>query len=722
MLRAGVVALCLAVASAHADEGARIVQARAGYAGVLPPERWSPIWVTIKPGDSSQTLMLTVDYDQDPTQHAQVGTSVTTTPGQTLTVPLLVCPPENVDRIDITLSGQRKPSRVTFSRFPRDNELPLQQTLKSGALLVASVGLDVPSTLLEPWGGGRVNTTGQFREHAGLLSLQPDDLGQSWASLDGLSVVIVRLNTLEKLPTQTLEALTSWVSGGGRLVLVADSPGSSWQRFTPVGTRLSDTRSMDTPASLASIVRGTGHSVVPSIRGRSITITPGDVQRGWSCGQESGSVERLSVLTGLVAHGPLGGGWVSIAGFDPALVSTQLSDEASVAVWRLILQQAIPENPAGDQSAKESDPYNYWITSGDGPIGAAALRATVDGLCDVPPVSGFVYTLIIVLSALLALAVSVFDFVFLGWRKSRHRSWLTASAWITLSALIAWWLPNVVRRQATTLGRLEVFDVLPTPDGNPGGAWRAGVTSFFASKSTEAPLHRGNHAELDGFWRGVSTVQRYEFDRSGKSPVSMPALPLEQRVSALDGSAAAVFPAADGIPLRQWTLRTLYDQGFSTKAPSARQLKDPASGFVLSGLPAGTHIRLASVRTHEGWQQLQATQDGDKGSAISLQATGAVSRTDPNWTVNRVNNAGGTMPLSTILAGAANSPYAYLMLDGPRRRTPAFDALIQGRGYAVVHILADVPLDLQTPVQHVGHAVAAYRIAVPINTEGTEHP
>ncbi|HYD01344.1 MAG TPA: hypothetical protein VEB22_08970, partial [Phycisphaerales bacterium] len=129
---------------------ARIIGVRAGYGGLLPPERWSPLWVTIQAGEQPQALQLSATYQQDATQQAVMITPVTTTPGRTITVPLLICPMQGLDRITVELTGGR-PSKAVLARSPRKGELPLDQPVNPGALVVGTMGLRLPPTVIHRW-------------------------------------------------------------------------------------------------------------------------------------------------------------------------------------------------------------------------------------------------------------------------------------------------------------------------------------------------------------------------------------------------------------------------------------------------------------------------------------------------------------------------------------------------------------------------------------------
>lgn len=706
----------IAAPHARADD-AKIVGVRVGYDGILPPERWSPLWVTIQPGDKPQSLQLTATYEQDPTQQAVMTTPVTTTPGRSIIVPLLICPPQGVARVTIDLSGGRRTSTAVFARAPRDGEQNLLPSLDAGALVVGTLGQRVPAGAIAPWKALPPNTYNNGLDRATIAPLLPTDIGDTWATLDGLNVLVARQSAFDKLPTGSLDAIARWVTGGGRLLLIADSPGDTWRRFTPRGVHLTDLRPVTTPPGFRGFLEAQSPAAA-SLTARPITLDAEAERHAW---QETA---RLVDGSSLIASGPMGGGFTVIAAFDPALASAELSDAAVTPLWVNLLQRAVPDRHTGDEeTASDRNYYGYMISSGDGHEGASSLVSAVDALCDVPAIPSWVYALIVTLSGVLAVAVSLGDFLILGRFKSRHRSWITAAAWITLFGLVAWALPNIVRRDATTLGRAVVVDALPT--AGESAAWRSGVTAIFSATSDPAPLTQSPAASLDGFWRGVSVLSVYSYRTDRETQRSANDLPLLQRVSALDGASASVTPTPRGLPLRQWTLRTLQDFGPAPQVPAVSFGPGGDHGaFAVTGVPHGMTFRNGAVHTSRGWAAL-TIDPASPASKGTLRLQAAASGTDLTGWHTSPPKAGSKQQVPYYY-GEGSAPFAdgarYMLLDGPRRRTAAFDALAGTGEYAVVHILLDGPADITSTVAHQSRGVTLYRIAVPLSQDAPPPP
>lgn len=702
---------------------------RMGYNGVAPPERWSPLTVTIQPGDKPQSLRLTVTYDQDPTQRAVISAAVTTTPGQQTTVPLLVCPPQGLDRIDVTLTSEGSVlDRAAFTRSPGPRELNLPVQVQTGGAVIGTLGVRIKPAALTgaaDTGGTTYNMTRLERDM--FTALGVDDLTQTWAGLDGLNAVVARQSVLDRVPGATLDALATWVTGGGRLILIADSPGTTWRRFVPPGVYARDLGPTLPPASLSRVLTA-GTELAKSVNARPISIDPTAAALGWAIDHPLADAARSGAL---VASGPFGGGFTAIVGADPTLLTAQLDDAALAPLWTALINRALPDRQPV-QNEPQSAYYPYSSSSGDSPTAAAALRSAVDALCDVPPVPTAVYTVIVLLACALALAVSFGDFIILGRLRSRQRSWLTATCWIGLCGVLAWVLPNVVRGGDTSLGRAVVIDAMPAAEPARPVIWRTGVTAVFAASSGALPLRpvvassqAAARAQLAGYWRGVSVLEVYSYYRSESKP-TVSNLPLVQHISALDGSTAALTPPEGGLPIRQWTLRTLEDQSPIATAPAARFTSGGEHGaFIVTGLPRGAVFKSGAVHTARGWSPLQAESQADASGprrfTVSAQPAASLAGWNQLPPAPRQSAQPYYNPYESRRVGPADGQ-RYLQLDGAHRRTAAFDAIVTAGEYAVVHLLVEAPPDITTPAQHRERGVYVYRLAVPLTESAPPLP
>lgn len=708
-------------------DDAHFTHARLGFDGPVPAERWCPLLVTIQPGVKAQPLEITVAYDQDPTQRAVVSTRVTTTPGQPLTVPLMLCPPDGLGSVTATLWRNGAPiDQLVWTRAGGPRELPLPDQARAGGIIVGALDIHLRPRVLGRWNdaSGARSSTGAGLERASLAQVQPDGLAQTWAGLDGLNCLVARQRTLDTLPPAALDAVAAWVSGGGRLVLVLDSPGPTWRRFAPPGLHASDLAPTPPPTSLGTEL---AERAVPAraVNARAVTLEPAAAARGWRADHPLPGTNRARSL---VAWGPVGGGIVVVVAADPALLTEELNDDWTVPFWTSLLARAMPDQ--APPTASNNQPYAYYgytLSSGDGPDAAGALKSAIDTLCDIPPIPNAVYWLIIVLAAALALAVSLVDFLVLGKFKSRQRSWLSASIWIGACAALAWVLPNVLRRGETSLGRVVVTDILPSPAGKPA-VWRSGLTAFFAASSGDldlrpaaadrpTPAAAATGEQLSGYWRGVSVLEIYPYDRRSARPTASD-LPLLQRVSALDGSEAAVTPPPPpgGVPARQWTLRTLQDRGPGERAIGIHVTGGTGlGGLTVTGLPAGSVFKSGAVHMNHGWAPL-TLQQGEPAPGLRLSIEPVFSNTLPGWNPAPIasQQTGYYNPYTSAPVPAADGA-AYLRLDGARNRTAAFDALVAGGEYMVAHLLVEAPADVTVSSPHRSRALYLYRVAVPLS-------
>ena len=92
------------------------------------------------------------------------------------------------------------------------------------------------------------------------------------------------------------------------------------------------------------------------------------------------------------------------------------------------------------------------------------------------------------------------------------------------------------------------------------------------------------------------------------------------------------------------------------------------------------------------------------------------ARFEDLWAATRMAATGGKRlrPQLVVLP--------YLLLDGARRRTSAFDALVAPGQFAVVHLMVDAPPDVTTSIPHTARGVRVYRIAVPLTETAPPTP
>jgi hypothetical protein len=227
-----------------------------------------------------------------------------------------------------------------------------------------------------------------------VVNLTPEDLPErieAWAPLDRLVWQDV---DSARLSQKQLEALRTWVAGGGRLVIVGGTTGPAALSTFP--DELLPYRPMTTieaaPAAIRSLISGLpkGASDVPAMAG--------DLTRGRSLAT---SGDRT-----IAAETPYGGGSVTVIGFDPT-VGWLAESGADEQLWRSLL-------PARTGST--------LVISDDSQLVNAVSQLPALAL---PPIGG----LLALLFGYIALIGPV---NYLVLRKLDRREW----AWITMPALI----------------------------------------------------------------------------------------------------------------------------------------------------------------------------------------------------------------------------------------------------------------------------------------------
>ncbi len=214
-----------------------------GLTGVIWPERWTPITVSLTCGPLPFDGLLAVEYQQDSTQTAQIIRPVAGTPNKTVSVQMMVSVPPSCRRIEVSLFdrsrglGSRPVQRLVFAQNPDRDELPLPtMTTRGGRAGPVVVGVGSASgpaaavSMLSDFTTGESavpNTT----VHAALVSAA--HLPLVWAGYDGVLFLAAEADASLSTDPRALAAVREWVSAGGRLVIFVTTVSSEWCQWLP---------------------------------------------------------------------------------------------------------------------------------------------------------------------------------------------------------------------------------------------------------------------------------------------------------------------------------------------------------------------------------------------------------------------------------------------------------------------------------------------------------
>jgi hypothetical protein len=316
--------------------------------------------------------------------------------------------------------GSRYSTEVELPTGARQDHLLYAQPAWSGARLTASLVVDedvraeqrVALTTLDPYittvfivaerpeaiaSGIRGIATTQGQVMARVLTVSPEDLpprAEAWGVVDRL---VWQDADPARLTPEQLDALTTWVGAGGRLVIVGGQTGLAGVDGLPQDLLpYTPTATIDVPSSdLATLVGGlpAGTAPVPALTGE---LARGSVT-AWSDGRP------------IAAQVPVGQGQVVLLGIDPSTPAVAGAPGAA-GMWRRIL------GPLSGQA------LNPLVLQDDSQIVAALNSLPAVALPDL----GLLFGLL----ALYIVLIGPVNYLIL--RRIDRREW----AWVTMPVLV----------------------------------------------------------------------------------------------------------------------------------------------------------------------------------------------------------------------------------------------------------------------------------------------
>lgn len=717
-----------------------------GFGGKLPANRWAPITVWISPGDRALGGVIVTEFDQDSTQSARIVTPFAAAPNAQTPVQVVAAIPPNTGRVVFTLYDERgrRIERLEYSDVPGSNAALMPPTVDRQEGLLVAVGRTSLPEAVRSWTdvtrAGSVSewrsqvTAGTFTgpitgsdlerawRRADCGAIQPGAMPLSWVAYDGVVVLVVEADAAMQAEPRAVEAVRSWVEGGGRLLIVADAPGPAWRTWLPDGVTgdvvtLGEIVGAPLPEECARAMRlegdrdadvlpGEGETAEPlppmpapagRVTIRPMTLAPEGARCGWQTRWDTPAGAAL-------AEGPVGLGWVTVITLEPRTVGSVVSSRASGAVWRsALVGGASVWLESSVRDARVMYAMGGWGESESATVG---ILSRLSGL----PVLGDAIFLAIA-GCMLGLAVLVgpVDALVLKRLRARQRSWLTALAWIGVASAGAYAAPVLMRSGPSQVTRLTGIDRLVTasdraPDPT---AWQTGLTGIFSAQAGQATFQDPNQS---AWWRGVSAVFDY--------------MPSQRRISGVvattQDAAGGTLGATRGNPLERvsmglWTFRTFMDWTRIETALTARVNRDGDDWAVtVSEVPEGAVIANGCLRVGDRW----ITLDSD--------GRGAADRPDARaWRVPAADRWTDKAPRPWQRAGMREwyaqderftRPGMAASLPGTHERSRSIDQRVATGRWAVVYLHADLwPSDVTIDWVSRASRTTVIRLIVPLD-------
>ena len=692
-----------------------------GYDGIVAAERWTPIrFILTRTGDPVSGT-LTVRYKQDGSQDASTSVRFSLTPGVLTPVDVVVCMQRYNRNMSVTIRSDSGAmllaDNLDFDRPERSREITFRPPVitESGVTLLA-VGLDELGQVNNAWSAVLIDAERNFTgdgsvpsrtiaQRMRISNRDPGAMFSSWGVYDGIGAMVVRASAFSRLPERARRAIFLWQSGGGQLVIVIDDGSSVWQSWLPEGfanklIAIGDSREVASTDAFAGLpahaeLSGLGTEEIASpaarVNARPISLSAAAIRSGW--------VPRFDLGDGsaLAATGPVGLGFVTLIGFDPARATALRSRTSAAVAWAAVLDRFVVDPSVGKSQ------MNFY---GGGSGADGEERQSIDTLVNAGVHGegiGFGALLAVVaVLVVFVLGIGPIDAIVLRRLRLRHWSWLSALVWVALASVLAVQIPSLTVGGRTHLGRLAITDAVLDPAGDSVACWSTALTAIYAGKTGPVgPLD----ARPGAAWRGVSPLELWQWD-SGNQTSALGTLRLVQRPEIAPGGARETITPV-GLAQRGWTARALLDVSPESPPVSARVTGGDDRRLELRAVTPGTEVIAACVTIGDRrWilesPEIDAPVELVEGTGLTINRAAALSLA---WSTHN-----GILQWD-ILAD----------LPGAPARSRALTALTASPSFALVEILYTSPA---TPFEVIGaDAVTvhgAVRLAVPIASPNAE--
>jgi len=291
-----------------------------------------------------------------------------------------------------------------------------------------------------------------------------------------------------------------------------------------------------------------------SIPARPIQLHPALRSGGW---QTSAAPDQPTLL----AHGPVGLGYVTILTADPYLAAADPSVEPARRAWLATLTPGLQDwlsLPVQPNSMRQQ--WAMWNqgSSGSNDLQRQAIITALNHIAERPGRTLNPIAILIALLAcalLLAILLGPVDGLVLGIKRKLHWSWATALVWIVLISILAGFMPRLFRGDLPTMRLSRTVEDIVIDQAGPA-AWRTTIHGLFAASPGQRPLFTNPaDAPSGSVFRGVGVGQSWD-----SSPPLFAPLALTQGTTLSPrGSETSVWP----LPIQQgqWALRNLLSVG-----------------------------------------------------------------------------------------------------------------------------------------------------------------
>jgi hypothetical protein len=493
-------------------------------------------------------------------------------------------------------------------------------------------------------------------------------------------------------------------------------------------------------------VYGAQFGAAETILARPITIAPQLRHSGWTTATpidttivrlpaalQADEGETIRKTLPIMAHGPVGLGYVTILTADPSLAAANPSGETARRVWLAALAPgledylSLPIVPA----AAAYQQWGGWTggTSGGNDMQSRAITQSLNALADQPGRNLDPITVLIALLAcalLLTILLGPLDGLVLHAKRKMHMSWATALFWIVAVSVVAGFVPSFLRGNLPTMRITNVVDDVVIDHGGAAG-WRTTLHGLFASQPGSRPLIAQPDAPTSGSaFRGVAVgeywntstpiftpiglVQSSTLSSRG-SEVSVWTLPISQGQWSFRNamSIGPISTGEDRMPIRARAIRV--DAYTLRIEVEGTPLPPPAVCTILSG-----EVRRSGSRTASSLDLL-----GTPGELSFTRTKSILDGTLPAYTESPVESTFPPLEYQFGNAQTERRPYgSFQDLPGIQRHELAIEARLATGRWALITLNCKIEIPTSSPgEEELQIQTRTFRLLVPIEGSAT---
>jgi hypothetical protein len=476
-----------------------------GWAGRYRPMEWTPITLSVtSPLKEHVAIEVGLSMPQDEQNVLKIRRLAVLEAENTVHIPLTARTAYGAEGCDIRMSGVG--NNFSWSRHYElwGNNSPNRPltAVTDNELLIGVSGRQAFG-LAELSQGALCRT----ENHSGAVHVAYRNdrlLPVDWPGYACLDLLVLYDSDWDKLTPHQSRAIADWVSNGGRLLLVlgsralpADHPLAAMLPF-----RIGPAAEVSLPAAALDSM-----GLIGLRRGQSRSLTCWSLEEAakaplWRAHKE----ESPGVL---MASGPAGLGFVGVLGFDPDRIDRQgLGPPKTAEFWVSRVERLLPRGrtiarTSEDGSTSSSDYWTYRLGRAD-----AATGAVLEHLHQIVELRPLHAGWIVAVLAALALLIGPVDYFVLKRLNHLPLTWLTASLWIALFSVGAYYGVQYLRAGDLKTRAVTVTDGVA--DGNGVASARSTCYAGIYSPASEdyGPVGPdGKALDRGQWWSGLAPTQ-----------------------------------------------------------------------------------------------------------------------------------------------------------------------------------------------------------------------